>query len=213
MAKNKNLVNDFVTIYSQMWYRDFPLQRSFSERAQRADWTTHVGVAVRSTADLMGLFTRFETGGRTDAVLRDNQDRAVALLEWEWTAIHRENEHINEFEKLRNNCLSESKNGNRVRFAAYLGYCRSETCNGEDYFALSASKLTAYTKCWVKNLPPLLLILVNFKWKGATKGGREFTSLTVDRIEGGRKTRLREQPAYPWNVHGSKWQYETKAAN
>jgi hypothetical protein len=208
MAKNSNRIHDFVTIYSQMWYRDFPLQRSFSERAQRADWTTHIGVAVRSTADLLGLFTRFESGGRTDAILRDNQDKAVALLEWEWTAIHRENETINEFEKLKGRCLQRDLKG--VHFAAYIGYFRSDT----DYAARSASKLSAYTKCWAKaDLPPLLLVLVNFEWKGATKGGRKFTNLTVDRIKGGRKTRLRKQPAYPWEVPGSKWEHETKDAS
>ena len=206
-----SLLSDFVTIYSQMWYRDFPLQRSFSRHAQRADWTTHIGVAVRSTADLLGLFTRFESGGRTDAILRDNEDKAVALLEWEWTAIHRENEHINEFEKLKNNCLK--KQFKDIQFAAYIGYFRSETHKGEDYSALSASKLSDYTKCWaMADLPPLLLVLVNFEWKGATKGGRKFTNLTVDKLEGGHKTRLRDQPAYPWDVSGSKWQHESKAA-
>lgn len=158
----------------------------------------------------MGLFTRFESGGRTDAILRDNQNEAVAMLEWEWTAIHREDGNLNEFDKLRKNC--ESKNGNRVDFAAFLGYSRSESCNGKDYTALSASKLDAYTKCWVKDLPPLLLFLVHFKWRGAKKGGREFTTLTIDKIESGRKTPLREQPAYPWKVPKSKWELEAKAA-
>jgi hypothetical protein len=62
-------LTDFATIFAHMWYRDFPLQASLREKAQRADWTTHISIAVRSTADLMGLFTSFESGGRTDALL------------------------------------------------------------------------------------------------------------------------------------------------
>src|SRR5947209_12537793 len=91
-------LTDFATIFAHMWYRDFPLQRSLREKAQRADWTTHIGIAVRSTADLLGLFTHFESGGRTDAVLRDTKG-AVAVLEWEWAALHRGDDVITEFEK------------------------------------------------------------------------------------------------------------------
>src|ERR1700720_2681382 len=79
---------DFATIFSHMWYRDFPLQPSLRDKAQRADWTTHIGITVRSTADLMGLFTRFESGGRTDAVLKENQGKSVAVCEWEWDGFH-----------------------------------------------------------------------------------------------------------------------------
>lgn len=105
-SRRPRLLRDFATIYSQMWYRDFPLQRGPAEKkdVQRADWNTHIGVAVRSTADLLGLFTRFESGGRTDAVLRENDGRTVAMLEWEWTAIHWGDEKIDEIDKLKKNC-------------------------------------------------------------------------------------------------------------
>jgi hypothetical protein len=86
-AQERPWLSDFATIFAHMWYRDFPLQRSLREKAQRADWTTHIGIAVRSTADLMGLFTCFESGVRTDAVLRDTNG-VVAALEWEWAALH-----------------------------------------------------------------------------------------------------------------------------
>src|SRR6516165_7808377 len=91
------LLTDFATILAYMWYRDFPLLHSVREKAQRADWTTHIGITVRSTADLMGLFTCFESGGRTDAVLRDRNKMPVAALEWEWAALHRGKTIINEF--------------------------------------------------------------------------------------------------------------------
>lgn len=80
-------LNDFATIFANMWYRDFPLHYSFRNQAQRADWTTHIGITVRSTADLMGLFTHFECGERTDAILKDNQGNGVAPLEWEWNRL------------------------------------------------------------------------------------------------------------------------------
>ena len=78
-TRNDLFVADFVTIFSHMWYRDFPLQYSVREKAQRADWTTHIGITVRSTADLMALFTHFEGGGRTDALLR-GREKVVAAL-------------------------------------------------------------------------------------------------------------------------------------
>src|SRR5438105_4699384 len=92
---------DFATIFAHMWYRDFPLCSGW-ERAQRADWTTHIGIAVRSTADLMGLFTCFESGVRTDALLRDSARHDVAALEWEWNALH--SGKVSEFEKLKKVC-------------------------------------------------------------------------------------------------------------
>jgi hypothetical protein len=49
-AEERNWLVDFATIFAHMWYRDFPLQWSFRDKAQRADWTTHIAVSVRSTA-------------------------------------------------------------------------------------------------------------------------------------------------------------------
>src|SRR5689334_8195004 len=102
--RERPLLTDFATIFAHLWYRDFPLQRPFREKAQRADWTTHIGITVRSTADLMGLFTHFESGGRTDAVLCGNKSNLVAVLEWEWAALHRGDTVVTEFDKLKNRC-------------------------------------------------------------------------------------------------------------
>src|SRR5207244_2006156 len=102
ITRDDQLLKDFAAIFAHVWYRDFPLQHSVHERAQRADWTTHMGIAVRSTADLMGLFTGFEHGVRTDAMLKDNKRDPVAALEWEWVALH--SERVNEFEKLQDLC-------------------------------------------------------------------------------------------------------------
>ncbi len=38
---------DFASIFAHLWYRDFPLQRFLRDRAQPADWTTHIGIVVR----------------------------------------------------------------------------------------------------------------------------------------------------------------------
>ncbi len=37
-----------------------------------AGYATHIGICVRSAADLMGYFTHFEHGNRTDAIIKDN---------------------------------------------------------------------------------------------------------------------------------------------
>jgi hypothetical protein len=58
-------------------------------------------------------------------------------------------------------------------------------------------------------MPPLLLVVVHFEWKGKEKG-RQFVKLTIDEIIGGSRKRLREQPAYPWDVSGSRWAREAR---
>src|SRR5262249_53976446 len=129
VAQERPWLTDFATIFAHMWYRDFPLQRSLRDKAQRADWTTHIGIAVGSTADLLGLFTHFESGGRTDAVLRDTRG-AVAALEWEWAALHRGDSVITEFEKLKDRCAGEDHRG--VRFAGLIGYARETSARARD---------------------------------------------------------------------------------
>jgi len=72
---------DFATLFKYFWHRDFPMgERAIG--ARRADWTIHIGVIVRNIGDLLGLATRFERGGRKDAVLRSLDGDEVAV-EWE----------------------------------------------------------------------------------------------------------------------------------
>jgi hypothetical protein len=201
-------LTDFATIFAHMWYRDFPLQRSLRDKAQRADWTTHIGITVRSTADLLGLFTHFESGGRTDAVLRDTHG-AVAALEWEWAALHRGDSVITEFEKLKERCAGEDLGC--VRFAGLIGYARETSARArDDYTSRSAAVLEDYKQRWPVELPPLLLVVVHFEWKGRGEG-RQFTEMTIDTIRGGQKESLRVQPAYPWDVAGSRWSQEARS--
>ena len=73
------------TLFQYFWHRDFPIDIS-APGARRTDWTIHIGVAVRSIADLMGLVSRFEARGRKDAVLRSTEGDEIAV-EWEWGGV------------------------------------------------------------------------------------------------------------------------------
>jgi hypothetical protein len=160
----------------------------------------------------MGLFTRFESGGRTDAILRQNNGNDVALLEWEWTALHFGNQKINDIEKLKAKCKEAASKGKPVQFAGFFGYSRHDVRRHEtDFGKLSQSVLEGYTKRWGEGLPLLLVVLVHFKWMGSTKGGREFGTMTFDVIQAGQRKRLREQPAHPWDVPGSRWEHKEGA--
>jgi hypothetical protein len=194
---------DFATIFSHMWYRDFPLQHSVREMAQPADWTTHIGIAVRSTADLMGLFTCFESGVRTDAILRDTKG-VVAALEWEWQALH--TGKVNEFKKLVRMCSDPLFKS--LRFAGLIVYGRTD---GTDYPIRTEAVLAQYAKDWTKKLPPLLLVVIYFQRIGKDDllQRRQFQDMEVYEIAGGHKKLLRKQPAFPWDVPGSRWAKET----
>jgi hypothetical protein len=212
-SQDRPWLTDFATIFAHMWYRDFPLQHSLREKAQRADWTTHISIAVRSTADLMGLFTCFESGARTDALLRDNNKKVVAALEWEWAALHRGDTIINEFNKLKALCAkTEFQN---LRFAGLIGYAREGSprarADRADYGRLLADVLEDYTKRWPAEGPPLLLALVHFENAGKAEDHqrRKFTNLTLHKIAALSATLLRDQPACPWDVTGSRWAHET----
>jgi hypothetical protein len=208
---------DFATIFSYMWYRDFPLHPTFREQAQRADWTTHIGISVRSTADLMGLFTHFESGGRTDAILRTNQGNPIAALEWEWNAIHQGDSAVNEFEKLRARCGSSEFRG--LEFACLIGYARDDRVSRRrklrefdrvvDYRQLSLDVRVDYQLRWAPDsdycetdFPPLLIIIIHYC---EVRTERVFHWMTIDAIKDGNFTRLRTQRAYPWDVNDSRW--------
>ena len=108
---------DFATLFQYFWHRDFPIdQRAVG--ARRTDWTIHIGVIVRSIADLMGLVTRFETRGRKDAVLRGADGDEVAL-EWEWEGVWG-----NELDKFKQHKVWSSKKqvGRLLRYAVLITY-------------------------------------------------------------------------------------------
>jgi hypothetical protein len=202
-------LTDFATIFAHMWYRDFPLQHALREKAQRADWTTHISLAVRSAADLMGLFTCFESGGKTDAILQDSNKKVVAALEWEWNALHKLG---NEFGKLCDHCGKDDSN--RPRFAGLIGYFREKSihkgADQDDYESLSAEVLENYTKKWPPKAPPLLLVLVHYENAGRDEHfqTRKFKQMRFYQVAVHERALFREQPACPWDVVGSRWAKE-----
>jgi hypothetical protein len=141
--------------------------------------------------------------------LRDRSDKTVAALEWEWSSLHRGEDAVNEFGKLKDACEKRKFPG--IRFASLIGYARVDAGRGGFDFKAQASKvLQSYSGRWTKNLPPLLLIVIYFENKGR-EVGRKFTKMTVDILENGKANALREQPAYPWDVKDSRWQAENAA--
>ena len=78
-------IEDFATLFQYFWHRDFPMDQK-SPGARRSDWTIHTGIVVRNIADLLGFHSRFESGKRKDAVMR-NTEQDVVALEWEWEGV------------------------------------------------------------------------------------------------------------------------------
>jgi hypothetical protein len=164
---------------------------------RRADATIHIGIVVRATADLMGLFSHFESGQRTDCILRNNTGAAVAGIEWEWRDVikkERVDPRVNEIQKLK--ALHEVSRGRDAQFAAFIGYVK--TVNAE-------TALDRICEAWRPSSLPLLLVLIHYE--RLPKKRREFIDMSFDRIDGqGNPRRLREQAAYPWDVKGARWE-------
>lgn len=198
MSKDSDIrLTDFATIFAHLWYRDFPMQRVPFGSVGRADWTTHIAVTVRSAADLMGLFTFFEQGNRTDAVLC-SRAKVVAPVEWEWRAVHNGDEIVNEIRKLEKRC-SEKWCG--ADFACFIGYGREDGKYSDD----TKNVIETWRERWAHIAPPLLLVLIRYE---RLKRDR-FLNMTLDIVHRGRIERLRQQPAYPWDVIDSKWSSES----
>ena len=174
---------EFATLFNLLWYRDFPLARNVRERGRRAEWTTHIALCVRATADLQGYFTHFEAGTRTDAVVKDASGRPVANIEWEWTQPRAPG--FNELAKLY-------RSRNTAAFSALITYSRDEH---------HEENLLLLRKHWKKAKQPLLAFFVRFN----ISKGRQFGNLETYLVQGGEVKLVREQPALPWEKIGSRW--------
>ena len=194
--QGRKWLHDFATIFAHTWYRDFPILEALVPKAQRADWTIHLGIAVRSAAELMGLFSHFESGGRTDAILRDADGKPLAAIEWEWTRLHRQ---PNELKKLTRKC--GEKEYADLRFVSLIGYSRENEAEAD---------VADVARQWESIPIPLLLTVIHFRWK---MRHRRFTRLHLYEVRDGNATLLREQPAYPWEVPGSRWASVMKPAS
>ena len=182
---------DFATLFQYFWHRDFPMdQRSVG--AKRTDWTIHIGVVVRGIADLLGLVTRFERGGRKDAVLRSTEGDEIAI-EWEWGGVWG-----NELEKLKlHQTWSKDKDSERLlKYAVLITY--THTPNIEKVYE-------HVMKGWEGARWPLLLILIDLEESRKFSSGKEFKNISMFVFGSGGQRRLRVVPAFPWNIGCSRW--------
>jgi hypothetical protein len=188
---------DFATLFQYFWYRDFPMDAKKATGAGRVDWTIHIGVVVRNIGDLMGLATRFERGGRKDAILRSTDGDEVAI-EWEWSGVWK----ANELEKLKEHKVWP-KGKERLKYAVLVTY--THTPNIENVY-------NHVVKNWEGARWPLLLILIDLikvpKSKFTT--GKEFKNIQMSVFDNGKRRELRSAPAFPWEVAGTRWSYELK---
>jgi hypothetical protein len=190
-------IEDFATLFQYLWYRDFPMDAKKAVGAGRADWTIHIGVVVRNIADIMGLVTRFERGGRKDAILRSTDGDEIAI-EWEWGGVWG-----NELEKLKNHKIwPENKEG--LKYAVFVTYthARRDTPEIENVYK-------RVVKEWEDAKWPLLLILIDVE-KSERRMRREFKNIQMSVFDKGERTPLRSAPAFPWEVAGTRWSYEMK---
>jgi hypothetical protein len=181
----KRIERDFIALFNVLWYRDFPLSENHKTKGGRAEWTTHIGVCIRACADLLGYFTYFERGLRTDAIIRDNKEKDIAHIEWEWKQPF--NEKVNEIKKLHN-----ERTG--IIFSVFISYSNVENLE---------KNMNAIRKQWGQGAEPLLIFLVTYS---TSRRKRYFDTLNTYVCQRGKLRKLRSQPALPWQVPGSRWE-------
>jgi len=188
---------DFATLFQYSWYRDFPMDAKMATGVGRVDWTIHIGVVVRNIADLMGLVTRFERGGRKDAVLRSTEGDEIAI-EWEWGGVWG-----NELEKLKQHKVWGKDKGSErlLKYAVFITY--THTPNIEKVYNHVMEK-------WEGAPWPLLLILIDLEESKEFGSHKEFKHIQMSVFHKGERRELRSAPAFPWKVCGTRWSYELK---
>ena len=187
---------DFATLFQYFWHRDFPIDQK-STGARRSDWTIHTGIVVRNIADLMGLGTRFERGGRKDAGLRGTEGDEIAV-EWEWEGVWGK-----EIEKLKNHKLwSYDKNSERLlKYAVFITYTDTPNIQ-KDYNHVMEQ--------WEGAKWPLLLILIDHVESKEYHTRKKFKHIQMSLFNKGKHRKLRSAPAFPWEVRGTRWSYMSK---
>ncbi len=185
---------DFATLFQYFWYRDFPIDQK-ATGAQRVDWTIHIGIVVRNIADLMGLVTRFESGGRKDAVLRSTDGDEIAI-EWEWEGVWG-----NELEKLKlHKVWSKDKDSKRLlKYAVLITYTHPP--NIEKVYSHVTEK-------WGGAQWPLLLMLIDLEESKIFASHKEFKHIQMSVFDRNGRRELRTAPAFPWEVNGTRWYKE-----
>jgi len=191
-------IEDFATLFQYSWYRDFPMDAKMATGVGRVDWTIHIGVVVRKIADLMGLVTRFERGGRKDAILRSTDGDEVAI-EWEWEGVL--GERANELDKLKHHKVWSSNKGidRSLKYAVLVTY----TYNIDRVYEHVLKK-------WKDAPCPLLLILIDVEDSKEFYTGVEFKNIQMSVFHEGKRRELRSASAFPWEVPRTRWSYELK---
>lgn len=177
--------NDLATIFSLEWYRDFPLDGKHRESGSRSDWTQHIAISFRNSISAFGFFTWFETKGRYDAVAEDN-NKVRVLAEWEWQSPA--DASISEIEKLRKGSKTENPD-----LCFLLTY--APTTNSIEKIVGDIANL------WDTSTP-LLLGLITYDGR-SYRIFKQLKMFEVTSVDSWRQ--LREQPALPWEVAGSRW--------
>jgi hypothetical protein len=178
---------DFISLFNALWYRDFPFVRGREPKTVRAMYTAHINTIVKSCADLMGFFTLFEQGTRTDIIIHKASKQILAKVELEWMQPFREK--FNELDK-----LSAAAKKNEADTFILITYSESR-------FLLK--NLAKIKQKWPHKAKNLLLFLVQFSQNGRK---RQFLTLQTYRVKSGKAIKVREQYALPWEVPGTRWQ-------
>ena len=164
--------------------------------ARRSDWTIHIGIVVRKIADLLGLHARFESGHRKDAVLRSAEGDEMAV-EWEWEGVWQ-----NELKKLKEHrgWTPQKCCDHLLKYAVLITY--THTPNMEKVYE-------HVTNEWEGARWPLLLILIDFEETKNFFAGKEFKSIHMSIFDSCGQRVLRDAPAFPWEIGGSRWSVQT----
>lgn len=178
---------DFISLYNAFWYRDFPVVLGPIDFAKRADWTTHIATGIRQVASMMGLFSCFESGGRTDAELQEANRKVWAKVEWEWDEPRDHKLGKGELAKLAN---ASSK----ADVSIFIGYTQVKTLD---------ENLALIRDAWGAIEQPLVVLLVTFTVEGQWRYFDQLKTFTTDSRG---LSLVREQPALPWDVPNSRWQ-------
>lgn len=185
---------DFATLFQYFWHRDFPIDQK-ATGARRVDWTIHIGIVVRNIADLMGLVTRFERGGRKDAILRSVEGDEI-VVEWEWGGVWG-----NELGKLKDhNVWRKDKDSERLlKYAVLVTY--THTPNIEKVYNHVMQK-------WEGARWPLLLILIDLEESKKFTARKRFRGMQMSLFNSEGRKELRVAQALPWEVSGTRWSVE-----
>ncbi len=142
----------------------------------------------------MGFVTRFERGGRKDAIIRSTDGDEIAV-EWEWGGVWG-----NELEKLKEHNV-RPKEKEVLKYAVLVTYTHPP--NIQKVYSHVMEK-------WKGARWPLLLILIDLIESKKYHMGKEFNNIQMSVFDKDERIQLRSSPAFPWEVGGTRWSYELK---